>query len=121
MNDNAVALTLGLVGLLGAFGTAVFGVRSAKEAAGGAVNQAALARNAEFQNQRRTAYAAVLEALTDGELGGGVQKRAARALLVVRDAGLKTSLIDLADDSSAVDRVKLGALASAMNDDAGKE
>lgn len=132
MSDNTVSLTLGLVGLIGGLSAGAFGlwsartsaqaaVKAASEAAGGVIHHGGAARNAEFQSQRRSEYAALLEALTDDKLSTEVRQRTAKALLFVREEDLKSKLDVLAKNPDAFrDNDGLSELAWAMNVDAGK-
>lgn len=131
MSESTVSLVLGLVGLIGGLGAGAFGlwsaslsgsasVRAASEAAGGPIHDSGSARNAQFQNQRRTEYAALLEALTDDKLSAEVPRRTAKALLVVREEGLRKELESLLEHPSEVQGKKLSQLAWEMNLDAGK-
>ncbi|MEU0272285.1 hypothetical protein [Streptomyces sp. NPDC006307] len=95
-------------------------VQSASESAKGVIFDSSAARNAEFQDKRRSEYAALLEALTDDKLSTEVPQRTAKALLVVRTEDLKGKLETLAGNPSAFRGEVLKELAWQMNVDAGK-
>ncbi|MFB6583192.1 hypothetical protein ACFCYC_38245 [Streptomyces sp. NPDC056402] len=104
--------------------TAEATINQAREAAGGPIFDAASARNAEFQNQRRDLYTKLLEALTDKEAASKVPPRLRAAQVIVKsDSGLGTLLDELAKDPARYqnDPEGLNKLADPMNHDAGMQ
>ncbi|MET9694480.1 hypothetical protein ABZY81_39755 [Streptomyces sp. NPDC006514] len=101
--------------------TAEATINQAREAAGGPIFDAASARNAEFQNQRRDLYTKLLGALTDKDLASQVPPRLRAAQVIVKSgSGLGALLDELAKDPDRYqnDPEGLNKLADAMNQDA---
>ncbi|MFF2791978.1 hypothetical protein ACFVT6_35370 [Streptomyces sp. NPDC058049] len=139
MGDNGATVLAALVGVVGTTSVALVGmwqakstadsaVQQARESAGGPVYGSASQRNAEFQNDRRKLYGAVLEALityshAEGEDRGQAEAKllqAVRKAQIVAHDPLRKKLNSLANDPNAFAGNDGNDLAQAMNEDARK-